>query len=169
VTEPAAADRPVGARIEYPSPARRNQARKRALFNTIQQDAAAGLSKRALERKHHVGRRTIVKALTAKTPPERKKPTRRVSVLHEFQHHVDAMIEKNPTIAVKDVWEHLVDDHDATVSYGATRAYVTRYKAEQAGRSNSIRGARGSASRRHRSATCPMINETSPHPAVSHI
>ena len=58
------------------------------------------------------------------------------------------MIEKNPAIAVKDVWEHLVDAHDATVSYGATRAYVTKRKAEQLGHSNPISGARASASRR---------------------
>lgn len=36
------------------------------------------------------------------------------------------MIQKNPAVAVNEVWEHLVDDHDATASYGAVRAYVTK-------------------------------------------
>lgn len=44
---------------------RLNQQRKRVLFTAIRQDAAAGLSGRALERKHHVGRRTVVKALSS--------------------------------------------------------------------------------------------------------
>lgn len=42
------------------------------------------------------------------------------------------MIEKNPRIAVKDVWAHLVDDHDATASYGAVRAFVTKRRHELA-------------------------------------
>jgi hypothetical protein len=112
---------------------RRNQARKRALFAAIRRDAAAGLSRRTIERKHNVGRRTIVKALTSATPPAREKINRQSAALHGLHHHIDAMIEANPTIPVKEVWEHLVDDHDATVSYGATRAYVTKRKTEQTG------------------------------------
>jgi hypothetical protein len=108
----------------------RNQAQRRALFAAIRRDAAAGLSQRAIERKHHVGRRTIVKALVSENPPPRKKINRPSLVLHGLHHHVDAMIQKNPTITVTEVWEHLVDDHDATVSYGTVRAYVTKRKAQ---------------------------------------
>jgi hypothetical protein len=107
----------------------RNQARKRTLFKVIRQDAAAGLSGRAIERKHNVGRRTIVKALASQTPPARKKISRQSAVLHALHRHIDAMIETNPAIAATEVWEHLVDDHDTTVSYGAVRAYVTKRKA----------------------------------------
>jgi hypothetical protein len=39
----------------------------------------------------------------------------------------------DPAVAAKEVWAHLVDDHDATASYGASRAYVAKRKAEQAG------------------------------------
>jgi hypothetical protein len=109
---------------------RRNQARRRALFAAIRRDAAAGLSKRALERKHHVGRRTIVKALASENPPACKKINRPSAVLHGLHHHIDAMIEKNPAVAVKEVWEHLVDDYDATVSYGTVRAYVIKRRPE---------------------------------------
>jgi hypothetical protein len=109
---------------------RRNQARKRALFAAIRRDAAVGLSKRAIERKHHVGRRTIVKALVWANPPARKKINRPSVVLQGLHHHIDALIQKNPTVAVNEVWEHLVDDHDATVSYGAVRAYVAKQRPE---------------------------------------
>lgn len=109
---------------------RRNDARKRALFSAIRRDAAAGLSGRALERKHNVGRRTIVKALASATPPERKKP-QRPPTIHGLHHHIDTMIETNPAVAVKDVWTHLVDDLDTTVSYGAIRAYVTKRKTQR--------------------------------------
>jgi len=115
---------------------RRNQARRRALFAAIRRDAAAGLSGRALERKHHVGRRTIVKALASETPPPRKKIDRKSAALHGLHHHINAVIEGNPAVAVKDVWAHLVDDHDTTVSYGAIRAYVAERKAERAGETN---------------------------------
>jgi hypothetical protein len=48
------------------------------------------------------------------------------TALRGLRHHIDAVIGKNPTATVTAVWEHLVDDHDATVSYGAVRAYVTK-------------------------------------------
>lgn len=129
----AARPRQHGTRHKTENEKRRNQARKRALFAAIRRDAATGLSKRAIERKHRVGRRTIVKALDSENPPARKKINRQSAVLHGLHHHIDAMIQTNPTIAVKDVWIHLVDDHDTTVSYGAVRTYVTKRKAERAG------------------------------------
>jgi hypothetical protein len=110
---------------------RRNQARKRALFAAIRRDAAIGLSTRAIEHKHRVGRRTIVNALASEKPPERKKINRPSTVLHGLHHHIDAMIENNPTATVTAVWEHLVDDLDATVSYGALRAHMARQRTKQ--------------------------------------
>lgn len=127
---PDLAGRPRGQRRHTRQQAedekRRNQTRKRARFAAIRRDAAAGLSRRAIERKHHVGRRTIVKALVSEKPPARKKLNRQSAVLHRLHHHIDMMIEKKPAVAVKEVWERLVDDHDATASYGAIRAYVTK-------------------------------------------
>jgi hypothetical protein len=126
---PGLAERPRPRRRhtrQHADDKRRNQARKRALFTAIRRDAAAGLSKRAIERKHHVGRRTIVKALVSENPPARKKINRPSVILHGLHHHIDAMIQKNPLVAVNEVWEHLFDDHDATASYGAVRAYVTK-------------------------------------------
>jgi hypothetical protein len=50
------------------------------------------------------------------------------------------MIENDAAAAANEVWVRLVDDHDATVSYGAIRAYITtKRKAERAGRTNVTR------------------------------
>jgi hypothetical protein len=58
------------------------------------------------------------------------RPGRRVLPPYELRHHIDAMIEKNPLVAVNEVWEHLVDDHDTTVSYGAVRGYIANRRPE---------------------------------------
>jgi hypothetical protein len=42
------------------------------------------------------------------------------------------MIENDPAVAANEVWAHLIDNHDTTVSYGAIRAYVTKRKTERA-------------------------------------
>jgi hypothetical protein len=106
---------------------RRNQQRRRDQFAAIRRDARAGLSGRALERKHKVGHRTVSKALASATPPPRKKMNRQAAVLHNFHDHIDSMIHTNPAIPVSEVWARLVDDHGATASYGAIRAYVARH------------------------------------------
>jgi len=106
---------------------RRNQQRRRDQFAAIRRDARAGLSGRALERKHKVGWRTVRKALASATPPPRKKMNRQSAVLHDLHDHIDAMIHNNPAISVSEVWERLVDDHSATASYGAIRAYVASH------------------------------------------
>jgi hypothetical protein len=41
-----------------------------------------------------------------------------------------AIIENAPAVSANEAWAHLVDNHDATASYGAIRAYVTKRKAE---------------------------------------
>ncbi len=52
---------------------KRSYAVKREKYAAIRHDADNGMSGRAIERKHHVGRRTIVKALASADPPQRKK------------------------------------------------------------------------------------------------
>lgn len=44
--------------------------------------------------------------------------------------HRSLLCENNPTVPANEIWAHLVDDHDTTVSYGAVRAYVTKRKAQ---------------------------------------
>jgi hypothetical protein len=58
----------------------------------IRRDVRAGLSGRAIERKHGVGRRTVVAAMSSAWPAPRKKLPRRVSKLDPFKPVVDAIL-----------------------------------------------------------------------------
>jgi hypothetical protein len=99
-------------------------------YAAIRRDDASGMSERAIERKHHVGRRTIVKALTLTEPPPRKKFHRDPTALNGLHAYIDAMIEADPGTRVSKVWEHLADDHGATVTYSTVRAYVVQRRAD---------------------------------------
>jgi hypothetical protein len=61
------------ARCYTPEGIQRNHDAKREKYAAIRRDAENGMSERAIERNHHVGCRTIVKALASADPPERKK------------------------------------------------------------------------------------------------
>jgi len=83
------------------------------------------MSSRAIERKHHVGRRTIVKALASAVPPARKKISRAPAALDGLHGHIDAMIAANPQVTIAAIWERLADKHGTTVAYPTLRAYVS--------------------------------------------
>lgn len=51
------------------------------------------MSERAIGRKHHVGRRTVVKALAFADPPELKKTHREPTALDGLYDHIDAMLK----------------------------------------------------------------------------
>ncbi|MGH3169128.1 MAG: hypothetical protein ACRDN0_25000 [Trebonia sp.] len=97
----------------------------------IRRDFDAGMSGRAIERKHHVGRRTIAKALASAEPPERKKIHREPAALDGLHRHIDAMIAANPKITITAIWERLADKHDATVAYPTLRAYVSNRRGQR--------------------------------------
>ncbi|MCW2932694.1 MAG: hypothetical protein JWM19_3656 [Actinomycetia bacterium] len=59
----------------------RSRAAKREKYAAIRSDASNGMSERAIERRHHVGRRTIIRALASADPPERKKIHREAAAL----------------------------------------------------------------------------------------
>lgn len=103
----------------------RNHAARREKYAAIRRDAGSGLSQRAIERKHHVGRRTIIRALASAEPPERKKIRREPAALHGLHGHIDAMIDADPKVATAVIWERLADEHGATVAYPTLRTYVT--------------------------------------------
>jgi hypothetical protein len=69
------------------------------------------MSGRAIERKHHVGRRTIIKALASAEPPERKKIHREPAALDGLHGHIDAMLKANPEITTAAIWQQLADQH----------------------------------------------------------
>ena len=109
--------------------AERNHAAKREKYEAIRRDDANGMSERAIERKHGVGRRTIAKALASAEPPERKKIHREPAALKGLHGHIDEMIEADPAIGTAAIWQYLADDHGVTVAYPTLRTYVTSRRA----------------------------------------
>jgi hypothetical protein len=71
------------------------RAANRGKYAAIRRDVGNGMSGRAIERKHHVGRRAVIKALSSADPPERKKIHREPAALHGC---IDATLVANPQI-----------------------------------------------------------------------
>ncbi len=101
------------------------------LYAAIRRDARAGLSSRAIERQHGVGRRTVLKALSSAWPEPRKKPPPRSSRLDAFKPVIDAILladldaPRKQRHTVKRIFDRLVDEHGMVdVSYQVVRAYA---------------------------------------------
>ncbi len=77
--------RALGGSVDAPNP-------RVELYAAIRRDARAGLSGRALERKHGVGRRTVLKALSSVWPEERKKLPPRSSKIDPYKPIIDAIL-----------------------------------------------------------------------------
>jgi hypothetical protein len=84
---------------------RQRKAAMQEKYAAIRCDDASGMSERAIERKHHVGRRTIVNALAFAEPPPRKKFQRDPTALNGLHARIDAMIEADPRIRVSEIWQ----------------------------------------------------------------
>lgn len=119
------------ARRYTPEDIQRNHDAKREKYAAIRRDAENGMSERAIERKHHVGRRTIVRALASADPPERKKTHREPTALDGLHDHIDAMLKEHPGITIAAIWERLVDRHDAAVACPTLRTYVASHRERQ--------------------------------------
>ena len=101
---------------------------KPGLFAAIRRDAQDGHSIRALAARHRVHRRTIRQALAGPVPPRRKTP-QRTSALNRLHDPIMAMLTAEPGLTVRQVWERLLDEHDAGISYATVRDYVIRLRA----------------------------------------
>jgi hypothetical protein len=83
-------------------------------------------------RQHHVHRRTVHQALDSPIPPPRKQPPLRKSQLDPYKEVIDAILLEDRTRpphrrhTIRRIWEQLVDEHDAQVSYSTVRDYVAR-------------------------------------------
>ena len=105
------------------------QSDKPELFAEIRDTARKhDLSIRALADRFRVHRRTIRQALTASSPPAPKKPVGRSYALHGLHRHIDAMLHADPGIPAGHIWDRLIDEYDATVSYSTLRGYVARQR-----------------------------------------
>lgn len=107
------------------------------LYAAIRRDARAGMSGRALERKHGVGRRTVVKALGSAWPEPRKKLPPRASKLDPFKPVIDAILladldaPRKQRHTVKRIYARLIDEYGMVdISYPVVRAYVALRRPE---------------------------------------
>lgn len=108
------------------------------LYAAIRRDAKAGLSKRALQRKHGVGYRTVAAALASVWPKEPKPPPKRGSRLDEYKSVIDGWLRddldapRKQRHTAKRIFDRLLDEHDAAgvVSYGMVRDYVATRRRE---------------------------------------
>ena len=91
---------------------------------------------RALARKYDVHRRTVRQAIASPVPPERKVPVRSAPVREAVAGWIDEMLREDLAAPRKQrhtarrVFERLVDEHDARVSYSYVAKYVARRRAE---------------------------------------
>jgi transposase len=105
---------------------------KVALYAAIRRDAHEGMSGRAIERKHGVSRRTVLKALASVWPEPRKKLPPRPSKLDSYKPVIDAILladldaPRKQRHTVKRIFDRLIDEQGMTgVSYQRAVREVT--------------------------------------------
>ncbi|WP_084453094.1 IS21 family transposase [Janibacter indicus] len=107
------------------------------LYSAIRRDVRAGMSNRALQRKHGVGYRTVVAALESAWPKERKPPPKRGSRLDQYRDAIDDWLRadldapRKQRHTAKRIFDRLLDERHATdVSYWMVREYVATRRRE---------------------------------------
>lgn len=125
----------IGARADQPRPPSRQvrrQADKPELFAAIRRDARdEGLTIHTLATRYRIHRRTVRQALASPTPPPRKQRIPRTPALKGLGGFVEAMLNFDRNLTAWRVWERLLDEHDAEVSYSTVRDYLTRHRSGQ--------------------------------------
>ena len=107
------------------------------MYAAIRRDVRAGMSQRAIQAKHGVGRRTIMAAEASAWPSPRKKATPRASKVDPFKPVIDAWLvadldaPRKQRHTTKRIFDRLIDEQAMTgVSYQVVRAYVARRRPE---------------------------------------
>lgn len=96
------------------------------------------MSIRALAREHRVSRRTVRQALAAAVPPARKRSSRRAPRLDPLKGIIESMLlddldaPRKQRHTAQRVFDRLVDEHQAVISYSSVRQYVKARRAELA-------------------------------------
>lgn len=107
------------------------------IFARIRRDARVqGWSIRRLAREHRVFRRTVRLALAAAEPPARRVPARSAPKLDRFRVLIDEMLiadldaPRKQRHTAQRVFDRLVDEHQAVISYSTVRQYVKARRAQ---------------------------------------
>ncbi|MDG4750407.1 hypothetical protein O7630_05620 [Micromonospora sp. WMMD718] len=106
---------------------RRGQQGARELLDAIRQEAKINPSLRAITRKFRVQADTVLLALTTDPNPMafRRAPPRGNRVYDAYAHIIDDLLAHKPPLSRWAIWERLVDEHDAELSYGSVCQYIT--------------------------------------------
>ena len=114
-----------------------SQADKVALYALIRRESRAGLSGRAIERKHRVSRRTVARALASAWPEARKELPARGSRLDPFKDAIDEMLRADLDAPRKQrhtatrVFSRLTGEFGAVgISYQTVKKYVAGRRPE---------------------------------------
>lgn len=110
--------------------------RRVELFELIRHDFfKSGLSRRDIEKKRGVGRRTINQAIENATPPDRKRPVRTSPQISEevrgFIHRIletDKAAPRKQRHTARRIWQRLRDELGSTVAESTVRNYVREAK-----------------------------------------
>ncbi|MDJ0315786.1 IS21 family transposase [Arthrobacter antibioticus] len=107
------------------------------IFVRIRRDARVqGWSIRRLARVHRVSRRTVRQALAAAEPPPRRVPARSAPKLDRFRAVIDQMLiadldaPRKQRHTAQRVFDRLVEEHQAVISYSTVRQYAKVRRAE---------------------------------------
>jgi hypothetical protein len=111
------------------------------LFTKIREAADGDLISR-LAAQFSTDHATVTQALAPANwdIPNKRVQSKRNPILEGLRHHIDEMVTANPDITVAAVWQRLVDQHHAEVSYGTVRDYIARERRQPRPRTRSGRG-----------------------------
>lgn len=120
-------DKPARRRTIANLAKKRGQNAARELLDAIRAEAHANPSLRSITRKFRVHADTVLLALITdpnEATKSRRPPSRRKRVFDPYTPIIDDLMAREPTITRWEIWERLVDEHGAELSYGSVRDYI---------------------------------------------
>ena len=97
------------------------------LIAAIRRDAQTGSPIRALATRHQVHPRIIRQALANPSPPPPAQPPHRVTARDPIQAPITALLASEPLLSTRQIWERLLDDHGADITYACVAYQVNHH------------------------------------------
>ncbi len=110
------------------------------LFAKIRDQAAGRDLVSRLAAQFSTDHATVTRALTRQTDrdlPRKRPQSKQNPILEDLRQHIDEMITADPDVTIAAIWERLVDQHHAEVSYATVRDYVARERRQPRPRTKS--------------------------------